>query len=125
MCKINVCQWFTHFRQYHPYPWRSLIKMLVNDPLIVLDGVPLEKRWYQRKTNGKLPKPHQTQSEYRKAMTIIKKNASSTAIYGSRASNGVIIITTKKGNSDKIKVSFQYHQLHTNTHKNGRYVVTQ
>jgi iron complex outermembrane receptor protein len=34
------------------------------------------------------------------------KDASSTAIYGSRASNGVIIITTKKGSNEKIKVSF-------------------
>ena len=37
----------------------------------------------------------------------VLKDASSTAIYGSRASNGVIIITTKKrGNSDKLKVTF-------------------
>jgi len=40
-----------------------------------------------------------------KSMTILK-DASSTAIYGSRASNGVIIITTKKGNSGKMKISF-------------------
>ena len=39
-------------------------------------------------------------------MTILK-DASSTAIYGSRASNGVIIITTKKGSGEGIKVSFQ------------------
>ena len=37
-------------------------------------------------------------------MTILK-DASSTAIYGSRASNGVIIITTKKGSNDRMKVS--------------------
>jgi iron complex outermembrane receptor protein len=40
------------------------------------------------------------------SMTILK-DASSTAIYGSRASNGVIIITTKKGTGDGVKVSFQ------------------
>ena len=39
-------------------------------------------------------------------MTVLK-DASSTAIYGSRASNGVIIITTKKGSGSDIKVSFQ------------------
>ena len=39
------------------------------------------------------------------SMTVLK-DASSTAIYGSRASNGVIIITTKKGSQDKMKVSF-------------------
>ena len=38
-------------------------------------------------------------------MTVLK-DASSTAIYGSRASNGVIIITTKKGSSGKPKVTF-------------------
>ena len=38
-------------------------------------------------------------------MTILK-DASSTAIYGSRASNGVILITTKKGSSDKLKFTF-------------------
>ena len=38
-------------------------------------------------------------------MTILK-DASSTAIYGSRASNGVILITTKKGSSDKLKITF-------------------
>ena len=39
------------------------------------------------------------------SMTILK-DASSTAIYGSRASNGVILITTKKGSSDKLKITF-------------------
>ena len=39
------------------------------------------------------------------SMTVLK-DASSTAIYGSRASNGVIIITTKKGRSEKIDISF-------------------
>ncbi|WP_431245070.1 hypothetical protein ACQ9BO_04800 [Flavobacterium sp. P21] len=38
-------------------------------------------------------------------MTVLK-DASATAIYGSRASNGVIIITTKKGKSGDIKVSY-------------------
>ena len=39
------------------------------------------------------------------SMTILK-DASSTAIYGSRASNGVILITTKKGTSDKLQITF-------------------
>jgi TonB-dependent SusC/RagA subfamily outer membrane receptor len=39
------------------------------------------------------------------SMTVLK-DASSTAIYGSRASNGVIIITTKKGADSKLKISF-------------------
>ena len=36
----------------------------------------------------------------------VLKDASATAIYGSRASNGVIIITTKKGTGDKIQVAY-------------------
>lgn len=73
-----------------------------NDPLIVLDGVPLEIGGISGNTGNflSLINPNDIES-----MTILK-DASSTAIYGSRASNGVIIITTKKGSGDKIKVSF-------------------
>lgn len=73
-----------------------------NDPLIVLDGVPLEQGGISGNDGNflSLINPNDIES-----MTILK-DASSTAIYGSRASNGVIIITTKKGNSDKLKVTF-------------------
>lgn len=73
-----------------------------NDPLIVLDGVPLESGGISGNNGNFLSLINPSDIE---SMTILK-DASSTAIYGSRASNGVIIITTKKGNSDKIKVSF-------------------
>lgn len=73
-----------------------------NDPLIVLDGVPLEQGGISGNSGNflSLINPNDIES-----MTILK-DASSTAIYGSRASNGVIIITTKKGNSDKLKFTF-------------------
>ena len=73
-----------------------------NDPLIVLDGVPLEQGGISGNDGNflSLINPNDIES-----MTILK-DASSTAIYGSRASNGVIIITTKKGSSDKLKVTF-------------------
>lgn len=72
-----------------------------NDPLIVLDGVPLETGGISGNSNNflSLINPNDIES-----MTVLK-DASSTAIYGSRASNGVIIITTKKGASGKLKVS--------------------
>jgi len=73
-----------------------------NDPLIVLDGVPLENGGISGNTGNFLSLINPSDIE---SMTILK-DASSTAIYGSRASNGVIIITTKKGSSDKIKVTF-------------------
>lgn len=83
-----------------------------NDPLIVLDGVPLESGGITGNSGNflSLINPNDIES-----MTILK-DASSTAIYGSRASNGVIIITTKKGNSDKIKVSLNTtHSIQTRT----------
>lgn len=72
-----------------------------NDPLIVIDGVPVD--------NNNLPgsanllntiNPNDIES-----MTVLK-DASATALYGSRASNGVIIITTKKGTKGKIRFNF-------------------
>ena len=83
-----------------------------NDPLIVLDGVPMEVGGSVSGSGNflSLINPNDIES-----MTILK-DASSTAIYGSRASNGVIIITTKKGGSDKIKVSLQTtHSFQTKT----------
>ena len=73
-----------------------------NDPLIVLDGVPLETGGISGNDGNFLSLINPADIE---SMTILK-DASSTAIYGSRASNGVIIITTKGGNHDKLKVSF-------------------
>ncbi|HET6559249.1 MAG TPA: carboxypeptidase-like regulatory domain-containing protein, partial [Prolixibacteraceae bacterium] len=72
-----------------------------NDPLIVLDGVPLEAGGISGSGNFlSLINPNDIES-----MTVLK-DASSTAIYGSRASNGVIIITTKKASADQLKISF-------------------
>lgn len=73
-----------------------------NDPLIVLDGVPLESGGISGNSGNFLSLINPSDIE---SMTILK-DASSTAIYGSRASNGVIIITTKKGSGDRLKVSF-------------------
>ena len=71
-----------------------------NDPLIVLDGVPLEAGGISGNTGNFLSLINPSDIE---SMTILKD--ASTAIYGSRASNGVIIITTKKGSNDRMKVS--------------------
>ncbi len=72
-----------------------------NDPLIVVDGVPMEGNTVTGSSNPlSLINPENIEN-----MTILK-SASATAIYGSRASNGVIIITTKTGKSGKPQVSF-------------------
>ncbi len=72
-----------------------------NDPLIVVDGVPLSNDAAPGTTNALATiNPNDIET-----MTVLK-DASATAIYGSRASNGVIIITTKKGSQGGLKVSY-------------------
>lgn len=71
-----------------------------NDPLIVLDGVPLTNDSFGEMNPLGMIAPDNIES-----MTILK-DASATAIYGSRASNGVIIINTKKGKSGRPQVNF-------------------
>ena len=73
-----------------------------NDPLIVLDGVPLEQGGISGNSSNFLSMINPADIE---SMTVLK-DASSTAIYGSRASNGVIIITTKKGQQGGLKINF-------------------
>jgi len=63
-----------------------------NDPLIVVDGLPLSEVGINGMSDG-LSSINPSDIE---TFTVLK-DASATAIYGSRASNGVIIITTKKG----------------------------
>lgn len=72
-----------------------------NDPLFVVDGVPIDNSTIEGASNvigGINPEDIET-------FTVLK-DASATAIYGSRASNGVIVITTKKGSNDKLKVTY-------------------
>jgi TonB-dependent starch-binding outer membrane protein SusC len=72
-----------------------------NNPLIVIDGVPVDNNGISGAANAlALINPNDIES------FNILKDASATAIYGSRASNGVIIITTKKGKSGKAKFTF-------------------
>ena len=72
-----------------------------NNPLIVIDGVPVANDAAPGTPNalGTI-NPNDIET-----FTVLK-DASATAIYGSRASNGVIIITTKKGSEGKIRVTY-------------------
>ena len=72
-----------------------------NDPLIVIDGVPVDNSTIEGGGNviGNL-NPNDIET-----FTVLK-DASATAIYGSRASNGVIVITTKKGTSGAPKFNY-------------------
>ena len=72
-----------------------------NDPLIVIDGVPVDNSSIEGGSNligGINPNDIET-------FTVLK-DASATAIYGSRASNGVIVITTKKGTKGAPKFNY-------------------
>lgn len=64
------------------------------DPLYVVDGIPVEPGVFQ----GMNPNDF--------ASVEILRDAASTALYGARASSGVIVITTKRGQAGKMKVSY-------------------
>ena len=72
-----------------------------NDPLIVIDGIPVANDAAPGTPNALATiNPNDIET-----FTVLK-DASATAIYGSRASNGVILITTKKGTQDRVKVNY-------------------
>ena len=64
-----------------------------SDPLYVVDGVPMERGFANLNTNDI-------------ESVEVLKDASAAAIYGSRGSNGVVLVTTKKGTSDKLSNSY-------------------
>ena len=72
-----------------------------NDPLIVIDGVPIAADGGAGMAN-----PLETINPNDIESFTVLKDASSAAIYGSRASNGVIIITTKRGKGGRPQVSY-------------------
>jgi TonB-dependent starch-binding outer membrane protein SusC len=80
-----------------------------NEPLIVLDGLPLSNAVPSGATSIlSTIDPNDIES-----FTVLK-DASAAAIYGSRAANGVIVITTKKGSKGGVKVNFN-SQIGVNT----------
>ena len=86
-----------------------------NEPLYVVDGIPIEigdgfgNSAYQTDSRYKLPPIANINPEDIESIDILK-DASSAAIYGSRAANGVVIITTKKGSkSGAPQINFGYN----------------
>lgn len=72
-----------------------------NDPLIVVDGVPVEGNGIAGSANVlNTINPNDIES------ISVLKDASATALYGSRASNGVLIITTKKGLKGRLRINY-------------------
>lgn len=68
-----------------------------NTPLIVLDGMP-----YDNSISSINPNDIES-------LTVLK-DAASSALYGSRAANGVLMITTKKGNKERLRVNVKFNQ---------------
>ena len=73
---------------------RGLNTLNNNDPLVIIDGL-----------EGSLANLNPSDID----QISVLKDASSTAIYGSRASNGVILVTTKKGQEGKMEVSYDFN----------------
>lgn len=69
-----------------------------NDPLYIIDGIPTTR-----------PEVFQNMDPANIASVQVLKDASSESIYGARASNGVIIVTTKNGGNTNGKVDFQFN----------------
>lgn len=83
-----------------------------NDPLIVIDGVPVAQG-----AGGAMSNPLDLLNPNDIESFTVLKDASSSAIYGSRASNGVIMITTKKGIGSRPQVSYTGSFSLQNVHK--------
>ena len=67
-----------------------------SEPLFILDGAPISSGAFSAIN------PNDIEN-----LTILK-DASSTSIYGSRASNGVVLVTTKKGKAGKVEISYDF-----------------
>jgi len=91
---------------------------LSNEPLYVIDGVPISGDATNKSTSGRSPQLNSVNNDQSAVSPLalinpsdiesidILKDASATAIYGSRASNGVIIITTKRGKNGNARVAY-------------------
>lgn len=85
-----------------------------NEPLYVIDGMPYSSQMNQDKNPLIFINPNDIES-----ITVLK-DASSTAIYGSRGANGVIMVTTKSGTLNKTQVNYSFNIGMQQVPDNGR-----
>jgi TonB-linked SusC/RagA family outer membrane protein len=94
----------------------------VRNPLIVIDGIPVSQDNFQLSTTGNVT-PHTNPIAQLNPSDIetisILKDASAIALYGSKASNGVILVTTKKGKLGKTSFGFR-NQTDISTRLKGK-----
>ncbi len=82
-----------------------------NDPLYIIDGIPTTR-----------PEVFQNMNPASIASVQVLKDASAESIYGARASNGVIIVTTRNGGNTNGKVNFQFNSsISTQSEKSMRF----
>ncbi len=89
-------------RENHDYHIRGLSDMHYNSPLIVIDGLPCYP--------GTEAYSLSYISSNEIASISVLKDAASQAIYGTEGTNGVIVITTKRGVAGKMKISFDFNE---------------
>ena len=84
-----------------------------NDPLYIVDGFPIAKLDQPAGSNERMDPGTQGVLNFLNPNDIesieVLKDASSTAIYGARAANGVVIVTTKRGKAGKARVNYSYN----------------
>lgn len=101
-----------------------------NEPLFVIDGFPVSNNYNTSRVQGSRPSNATRRETPQNPLSTINpndiesievlKDAAAAAIYGSRGSNGVILITTKKGSQGKSQIEFNSYygfQQVTNTYK--------
>lgn len=81
-----------------------------SQPLYVIDGVPVNSNPEYMSSNNNYFDPMAAYNPADIESITVLKDAAATAIYGSRASNGVIVITTKKGQEGKMSITFETRQ---------------
>ena len=84
-----------------------------NELLYIVDGFPIAKLDQQKGENGRMDPGTQSVLNFLNPNDVesieVLKDASATAIYGARAANGVVIVTTKRGREGKAVVNYSYN----------------
>ncbi len=89
---------------------RGISSLTSNSPLYIVDGVPIDNSTYRGSPSDESTTDfgngaNDINSDNVESVTILK-GASATALYGSRAANGVVMITTKKAGVEKLSVTY-------------------
>lgn len=90
-----------------------------SQPLYVIDGVPVNSDYDDMSDGNNYFDPMAAYNPADIESVTVLKDAAATAIYGSRAANGVIVITTKKGGQSKLNVTFETRQGFTSMANNN------